>query len=298
MRVVVTGAAGFIGSHVSDAMAASGHIIVAVDRRPHKGIADPRIIRATLDLADHDPPPLDGVDVVVHLAGRPGVRCSWGDGAAATHRDNVETTRRLLRACERSGTRFVLASSSSVYGSADRPCAEDDPLVPESPYGESKRAAEELARAADTRTVILRFFSVYGPRQRPDMAFHRFFTAVLAGRPAPVFGDGTQSRSFTYVGDVVRAVERAASADLPPGVTVNVGHRDSVSVAAALRRIGALVGGSAVEVTRAAPAPGDVTRTWAHTERAAKLLGWTADTDLDAGLTRQLEWHRGSRDDA
>jgi nucleoside-diphosphate-sugar epimerase len=280
---VVTGAAGFIGSHVAEAMAAAGHEVVAVDRRLAPGV----------DLAEGVPAGLlDGADVVVHLAGRPGVRSSWGD--PATHRDNVETTRRVLEACANTDTRVILASSSSVYGSADRPCAEDHPLRPESPYGHSKRQAEDLARAAGVHTVILRFFSVYGPRQRADMAFHRFFEAALNGRPLPVFGDGTQSRAFTFVDDVVAATMSAATADLPSGIAINVGHPVPVTVGDAVRRIVALAGGEDLPVTHTAPARGDVTRTWAATGRAERLLGWTARTDLDEGLKRQLEWHRNA----
>ena len=283
MRVVVTGAAGFIGSHVAEAMAAAGHEVVGVDKRAAPGV----------DLAEEVPAGLvDGADVVVHLAGRPGVRSSWGD--AGTYRDNVETTRRLLDACANTDTRVILASSSSVYGSADRPCAEDDPLRPESPYGHSKRLAEDLARAAAAHTVILRFFSVYGPRQRADMAFHRFFEAALKHRPLPVFGDGTQSRAFTYIDDVVAATMSAATADLPPGIAINVGHPVPVTVGDAVRRIVALAGGEDLSVTHTEPARGDVTRTWAATERAERLLGWTARTDLDEGLKRQLEWHRNA----
>jgi nucleoside-diphosphate-sugar epimerase len=126
------------------------------------------------------------------------------------------------------------------------------------------------------------------------MAFHRFIAAALSGAPVPVFGDGSQARAFTFVDDVVDATVRAVTADLPPGTVLNVGHRQSVRVDEALRRIVALVGGPCPEVTRTAPAPGDVTRTWASTERAARLLGWTARTDLDEGLRRQLEWQKNA----
>jgi UDP-glucuronate 4-epimerase len=282
VRVVVTGAAGFIGSHVAEAVAAAGHEVVAVDK----------IGGHPVDLAA-EAPDLTGAHAVIHLAGRPGVRTSWDDDAA-TWRDNVENTRRLLGACP-AGTRFILASSSSVYGSAERPCDEADDLRPESPYGHAKVAAEELVRdRRDLDTVILRYFSVYGPRQRTDMAFHRFIGAALTGTSAPVFGDGTQSRAFTYVGDVVDATLRAMTAELPPGVAINVGHPVTVPVGVALRRIGALVGGSPPEVTHEAPAKGDVTRTWASTGRAGKLLGWTARTDLDEGLKQQIAWQRGT----
>ena len=286
MRIVVTGAAGFIGSHVVEALAAAGHEVIGIDRRPQaKGVR--------LDLATQDATPyIENADAVVHLAGRPGVRRSWDD--PATWRDNVDATRRLLESCGRTGPRVILASSSSVYGSAARPCTEDDDTHPESPYGYSKKEAERLARESGLHTVILRYFSVYGPRQRPDMAFHRFIAAALAGEPVPVFGDGSQSRAFTFVDDVVDATVRAVTADLPPGTVLNVGHRHPVRVDDALRRIVALVGGPSPAVTRTAPAPGDVTRTWASTERAARLLGWTARTDLDEGLRRQLEWQKNA----
>jgi nucleoside-diphosphate-sugar epimerase len=304
VRVVVTGAAGFIGSHVAEAVAAAGHEVVAVDKAVDKAVdtavhnEHAGIVRMAADLAVTDPPGLAGASTVIHLAGRPGVRCSWGDGTAATRRDNVETTRRLLAACRAvrgQHPRVILASSSSVYGSAELPCNEDDDLRPESPYGHAKVAAEELVRAAardGLETVILRYFSVYGPRQRPDMAFHRFIEAALTGAPVPVYGDGTQSRAFTFVGDVVEATLAAMTAELPPGVAINVGHPVTVRIGVALHRIGVLVGGSPPEVTREAPARGDVTRTWASTERAQKLLGWTARTDLDEGLKQQIAWHR------
>lgn len=283
MRIVVTGAAGFIGSHVVDALAAAGHEVVGVDKVP--GTTH---VRA--DLAETVPPHLRSADAVIHLAGRPGVRRS---ADPATWRDNVETTRRVLAACGH-GPRVILASSSSVYGSATRPCTENDDTHPESPYGHSKKEAERLARESGLHTVVLRYFSVYGPRQRPDMAFHRFIAAALSGAPVPVFGDGSQARAFTFVDDVVDATVRAVTADLPPGTVLNVGHRQSVRVDDALRRIVALVGGPSPAVTRTAPAPGDVTRTWASTERAARLLGWTARTDLDEGLRRQLEWQKNA----
>jgi nucleoside-diphosphate-sugar epimerase len=274
-------------------MAAAGHEVVAVDRRPatlpriKPGIR-PAIRIERVDLAETDPPGLENADAVIHLAGRPGVRDSWGD--PATRRDNVETTRRLLRACP-AGARLILASSSSVYGSAEKPCDEDDPLNPESPYGHAKVEAEGLVRER-RNTVILRYFSVYGPRQRPDMAFHRFIEAALNNAEAPLFGDGTQSRAFTFVDDVVEATLKATVEDLPPGIAINVGHPETVRVGVALRRIGALVGGSRPRVTREAPAKGDVTRTWASTGRAEKLLGWTARTSLDEGLEQQIAWHR------
>jgi nucleoside-diphosphate-sugar epimerase len=298
---VVTGAAGFIGSHLAQALAAAGHQVLAVDARSRGAspanlaeLARTGITLTDCDLVTGDLAPLAEADAVLHLAGRPGVRTSFGSGAADTERDNVTATARLLDACAATRPRFVLASSSSVYGDADRPCTEDDPIDPRSPYARSKSDAEDLARRVAGDVVILRYFSVYGPRQRPDMAFHRFIEAGLAGSPAPLYGDGGQSRSFTFVGDVVDATIRAATTPLPNGTILNVGHPVTVRLRDALDRIGTLLGAPPPLVPKD-PAPGDVTRTWAGTDRATGLLGWTATTDLDEGLTEQIAWHRRKR---
>ncbi|MEU8122074.1 NAD-dependent epimerase/dehydratase family protein [Spirillospora sp. NPDC049024] len=314
MRVVVTGAAGFIGSHAVDAFSGAGHEVLAVDaperslspavarRTWAKVAAGPGVVAAELDLAVDDLDAVAAADVVVHLAGRPGVRDSWGPGKAVVERDNVAATRRLLAACARRPPRLrpkvVVASSSSVYGSAGRrPNREDDPLRPASPYAVSKAEVERLARLAarsGLRTVLLRYFSVYGPRQRPDMAFHRFVEAALDGRPLPVFGDGRSSRSFTHVRDVVAATLAAAAEDLPPGIAVNVGHTEHVAVHDAIAMLtGAL--GVPAQIRRETPVAGDAARTWADTSRARELLGWTAATGLADGLADQIAWHRGLR---
>lgn len=318
MRVVVTGAAGFIGSHVAETAAREGHEVVAVDA-PSRSLSPTTAretwatLRArqgiTLVEADLAAAPaevlgdvLTGAGAVVHLAGRPGVRTSWGPGEGAVRRDNVLATRRLLaaaRSVRRSPPRVVVASSSSVYGSVTGPCHEDQPVHPVSPYARSKVEVERLAVTAagdGVPTVVLRFFSVYGPRQRPDMAFHRFVEAVLDGRPVPVLGDGEQRRAFTDVADVVRATLLATTAAaLPPAVVINIGHVESVSLRCALSRIEQLTG-RPVAVERAEAARGDVRSTWASNGRAAELLGWEARTSLDAGLARQLAWHLNRRE--
>lgn len=310
----MTGAAGFIGSHAVEAFSDAGHQVLAVDapgRSLAPGVARrtwaevavrPGVVAAEVDLAVDELTAVAAADVVVHLAGRPGVRDSWGPGRAVAERDNVTATRRLLAAClERpAGQRpkVVIASSSSVYGSAGRrPNREDDPLNPASPYAVSKVEVERLAGlAADggLRTVLLRYFSVYGPRQRPDMAFHRFVEAALDGRPLPVFGDGRRSRSFTHVRDVVAATLAAVAEELPPGLAVNVGHREHVTVRDAIVMLTGALGVQA-EIQRETPVAGDAARTWADTRRARRLLGWTPAIGLRDGLDDQIAWHRALR---
>ncbi|TDC83175.1 NAD-dependent epimerase/dehydratase family protein [Actinomadura sp. 7K507] len=313
--MVVTGAAGFVGGHVVDALSAAGHEVLAVDA-PERSLA-PEVARrrwadlaaragvaaAEVDLAVDDLDAVAAADVVVHLAGRPGVRDSWG-AERAIRRDNVRATERLLAACMRRPAtlrpKVVVASSSSVYGSAGRrPNREGDPLNPASPYAASKAEVERLAETAagdGLRTVLLRYFSVYGPRQRPDMAFHRFVETALDGRPLPVFGDGRSSRSFTHVRDVVAATLVAAAEDLPPGIAVNVGHHEPVAVRDAIAMLTGILGVRA-QIRREAPVAGDAARTWADTGRARELLGWTATTGLAEGLADQIAWHRAVREE-
>ncbi len=183
-----------------------------------------------------------------HLAGQPGVRRSWANEFDLYLRNNVAVTQRLLDASLRAGVaRFVYASSSSVYGQVDQvPTPEDHPTVPHSPYGVTKLAGEHLVRAYAANhglaTVALRYFTVYGPRQRPDMAIHRLLRATETGEPFTVFGDGSQIRDFTFVGDVVRATVAAASADLAPGTVVNVAGGSSVSLAELIDIVGDVTG--------------------------------------------------------
>jgi nucleoside-diphosphate-sugar epimerase len=310
VRVVVTGAAGFIGSHVAETMSGLGHEVLAVDALPRAaspaaaranwaGLAGRTgVTRVETDLAAGDLAPLAEADVIVHLAGRPGVRSSWGEGQADSERDNVTATRRLLDACAAAprSPRVVVASSSSVYGSAGgRPSAERDPLRPASPYAAAKAEMERLTARAVRHglpAVVLRFFSVYGPRQRPDMAFHRFIEAGLGGRPLPVLGDGSQSRAFTHVSDIVAATVAAATADLPPGTVLNAGHPEHVPVREAIEVLAGLLG-VRPSVRHHAPVPGDAARTWADPGEAARLLGWSAKVGLAEGLADQVAWHRG-----
>src|SRR3982074_3226138 len=227
-RAVITGVAGFIGSHLADALLLQRRQVLGIDAfTPYYSPATKRanitgaIRHRNFELVPGDLNELDleevfrPGDVVFHLAGQPGIRGSWGPGFAEYSRHNIEATQRLLEAAvRRSVGTVVFASSSSVYGNAPLPMEEDGPLLPVSPYGVTKRTAEELCliywRQFGLRVVPLRFFSVYGPRQRPDMAFNIFIKAALAGSPVTVYGEGTQRRAFTYVADVVRVMVAAA----------------------------------------------------------------------------------------
>jgi UDP-glucuronate 4-epimerase len=308
MRALVTGGAGFIGSHLAQALAVGGHTVTVVDcLTDYYDVAQKRANLATLpaDVARSDAdlrtaplePLLEDVDVVFHLAAQPGVRLSWAEGFAAYDACNISVTQRLLEACRsRPLQRFVYASSSSVYGDAERyPTTEDDLPQPRSPYGVTKLAAEHLcnlyAASWGVPAVSLRYFSVYGPRQRPDMAFHRLCRAVLGGEPFPQYGDGSQVRDFTYVDDVVAANLAAAQADLAPGTVVNVAGGSSTSLAEAVATVEEL-SGRPVPLDQRGPARGDVARTGGSTERAHRLLGWSPLVDLRVGLARQLDWHR------
>jgi UDP-glucuronate 4-epimerase len=293
VRYVVTGAAGFIGSHLVEALQAGGHEVVAVDC--FTDYYDPALKEenaaafevARLDLAE-DVLALDGFDGVFHLAGQPGVRASFGDFDLYVRR-NVLATQRVFESAARAGARVVFASSSSVYGDAERyPTPEDTEPKPISPYGITKLACEHLAYAYKLDAVLLRYFTVYGPRQRPDMAFARVVDALARGAAFELYGDGSQSRSFTYVADAVAATI-AAMERAPARALYNVGGgteatmRDAI---AALER----VSGRALEVVESPAAAGDVRRTAADTSSIERDLGWRATTGLDDGLRAHWEW--------
>jgi UDP-glucuronate 4-epimerase len=244
------------------------------------------------DLAgDSIAPLLDGIDGVFHLAAQPGVRGSWGDTFDVYLRDNVFATQRLFEAAARSGVRVVFASTSSVYGNAESyPTHEEMLPRPVSPYGVTKLACESLARTYaecfGLEAIVLRYFTVYGPRQRPDMAFARIISALLGETPFPVYGTGDQSRDFTYVGDAAEATV-AAMADGHAGTTYNVGGGSETT----LREVIALVerlAGRDLTVRYEPAAAGDVRRTAADTTRIRSELGWRPQTSLADGLESQL----------
>jgi UDP-glucuronate 4-epimerase len=247
LRAIVTGAAGFIGSHLTQALLAAGNEVVGIDCfTPYYSTAakrqnlaqvcdhpDFRLVSADLTELVFEEVLAPG-DVVFHLAAQPGVRSSWGAGFIHYLRNNVQATQRVLEAAVRCGvSRVVYASSSSVYGNAPVPMSEDSPLRPLSPYGVTKLAGEELCftywREFQLPVVPLRLFSVYGPRQRPDMAFSSFISSIVTRRPVSIRGDGQQRRDFTYVSDVVAALQIAAGR-AEPGVALNVARGTAVSI--------------------------------------------------------------------
>jgi UDP-glucuronate 4-epimerase len=293
MRYVVTGAAGFIGSHLTEALLARGHEVVAVDSftdyydttQKEENAAAFDVSR--VDLADDDLD-LDGVDGVFHLAGQPGVRSSFADFDVYVRR-NILATQKVFESAARAGVRVVFASSSSVYGDAETyPTPEDARPQPISPYGITKLACEHLAHAYGLDTVLLRYFTVYGPRQRPDMAFARVVDALARGASFELYGDGLQSRSFTYVADAVAATA-AAMEQGAAGALYNVGGGTEATMRDAIATLEDVSGRTLDLVVRPA-APGDVRRTAADTQRIERDLGWRATTDLGVGLRAQWDW--------
>ncbi len=308
-RALVTGAAGFVGSHLCEALAARGDDVLGVDGfTPYydRAIKDANaaVVRAAgvelveADLRDVDIRALlDRVDVVYHQAGQPGVRLSWSEGFGEYVEHNVLVTQRLLEAVRDSGVaRFVSASSSSVYGNQARyPTHESDLPAPFSPYGVTKLAAEHLCSLYATNwrvpTVSLRYFTVYGPRQRPDMAIHRLCEAVLGRATFLRYGDGSAVREFTYVDDIVAGNLAAAEADVAPGVYLNLAGGAEIRVDELIALVEEISGGR-VPIEPLEPMPGDSHRNGGAIDRARALLGWEPRVALRAGIAAQLAWHQ------
>ncbi len=305
-RYLITGCAGFIGSHLVEALADRGDEVVGVDSFTDyyaRSVKEANLARVRArpgfafmeaDLVEVDLAPLvAGAAGVFHLAAQPGVRGSWGDSFALYVRENVIATQRLFEVAARSETRVVFASSSSVYGNAEAyPTAEEVRPRPISPYGVTKLSCEHLAGAyADSLgldVVALRYFTVYGPRQRPDMAFARLTRAIVRREPFHVYGTGEQSRDFTYVGDAVAATQ-AAMDQAPSGAVYNVGGGTEASLRHVLELCGQL-NGRPVDVVYDGSMPGDVRRTAADTSRIRAELGWAPQTPLEEGIAAQLAW--------
>jgi nucleoside-diphosphate-sugar epimerase len=309
-RVLVTGCAGFLGSHLSERLVEQGHTVLGVDcfapyysretkeRNLERVRDDPRFALVELDLATEAlEGVMEGVDTVFHLAAQAGVVGSFGASFETYARNNVLATQRLLEAAANaSPVAFVYASSSSVYGNASiYPTSELSSRKPLSPYGLTKVATEELAavylRCFGVPVIGLRYFTAYGPRQRPDMAFSRFFRCALSGRALPINGEGRQVRDFTFVDDVVAGTLAAAELGRP-GRVYNIGGGSPVELLDAIAWIGELTGRD-IELDRR-PAPvGEAQRTGCDGALARRELGFVPRTGLFDGLVAQLEWIRG-----
>jgi nucleoside-diphosphate-sugar epimerase len=303
-RYVVTGCAGFLGSHLTETLLRRGDDVIGIDAFTDyysRGLKESNIAEARrqlglsmteVDLSEGALAPfLDGVEGVFHLAAQPGVRGSWGDTFAHYVRDNILATQRLFEAAAPAGARVVMASTSSVYGNAETyPTREDALPRPISPYGVTKLACESLARTYaecfGLETVALRYFTVYGPRQRPDMAFARVISALLEGRPFYVYGTGEQSRDFTYVDDAVTATIAAMEGG-PAGTVYNVGGGSETTLGDAIALCERLAG-RRLDVVYEATARGDVRRTAADTSLIRSELGWSPRVSLEKGLHAQL----------
>jgi len=307
---LVTGAAGFIGSHLCERLLHEGHRVIGVDAftgyyarslkeanlaglRTHPEF---RLVEMDLTL-DEGAPLVAEADFIFHQAGQPGVRASWGKEFDLYVDHNIRATQRLLEAAKGSARlkRLVFASSSSIYGqSEDLPLREESLPRPYSPYGVTKLAAEHLCALYHANhavpTVALRYFTVYGPRQRPDMGFHKFIQAALRDQPIVVYGDGDQTRDFTYVADAVEA-NWLALGPRAVGQTFNIGGGSRSSVNQVLANLGEILGRSVRREGRPTP-PGDVRHTWAETRRARDVLGFSPRVPLREGLTHQVEWIR------
>ncbi len=318
---LITGVAGFVGSHLAEALLAMGHTVVGTDcltdyyspaikKHNLQGPqSNPRFRFLQADLLKTDLRSLlsagkdqaNGgacVDYVFHLAAQPGVRASWGKSFEIYTRNNIEATQALLEAAKQLPIKkFVYASSSSVYGDAETyPTAETLAPHPISPYGVSKLAAEHLCmlywRNYGVRTVGLRYFTVYGPRQRPDMGFNKFISAMLDDKEIEIYGDGEQTRDFTYVSDAVQGTISGATSEAV-GEVFNIGGGSRVTVNQVLRTLESIVGKKA-KVKYIENQKGDVRHTAADISKAQRLLGYRPQVTTKEGLAREVEWMQGA----
>lgn len=308
MSVLVTGCAGFIGSHLSESLLKDNVDVLGVDCFNDNYARHSKLVNLhrsrqwssfkfiPIDLSRGELHDLVAeVEVVYHVAAEPGVRLSWGARFEQYLRNNVHATQHVLEAMAAlPGRRLVFASSSSVYGQAEQwPTSEAALPQPYSPYGVTKLAAEHLCslyhRNYGVQSVALRYFSVYGPRQRPDMAFASFCAGILEGRPITVYGDGTQTRDFTYVGDIVRATRLAAEHPEATGEVINIGGGSQISVNQALELLAGMTT-RRLMVEHRPGQHGDVKDTCADTAKAKRLLGFSPQTSFDDGLRRQFDW--------
>ena len=307
-KQIVTGVAGFIGSHLADILLQQGERVVGIDQ--FNDYYDPQLKRqnvssllkhSAFELIEGDIQDLDwkallaDVDVVYHQAAQAGVRASWGQGFRSYTERNINATQILLEAAKESSlTRLVFASTSSVYGNAETlPTSETVCPEPVSPYGITKLAAERLCRLYHQNfgvpVTALRYFTVYGPRQRPDMAFHKFFRAAIADDPISIYGDGQQTRDFTFVSDAVAANLAAATVPEAVGEVFNIGGGSRVILADVLDKM-EQIAGKTIRKSYGERARGDARHTGADVSKAKKILGYNPKVSLVDGLTQEWEW--------
>lgn len=305
LRVLVTGCAGFIGSHLVDRLLTDGHEVVGVDsftsyydrklkeRNNSWNLGGGRFTFHDMDVADLSPEHLAQIEGIIHLAAQPGVRASWSRFDDYVN-ENLLATHNLASAAGTAGVkRFVFASSSSVYGDASAyPTTEATPTTPRSPYGVTKLAGESLLEAHvegfGLEVFALRFFTVYGPGQRPDMAIQRLIRSALSGDNFELYGDGHQRRDFTYVRDIADACVRAVVADNGHGmVRLNVGGSGDISMNELIELIETTVG-NPVNLTRHPAQLGDVRRTGAEGSKSKEVLGWKTSTNISEGVRAQV----------
>ncbi|MBC1239633.1 NAD-dependent epimerase/dehydratase family protein [Nostoc sp. 2RC] len=308
-KIIVTGVAGFIGSHLTETLLQQGEEVIGIDEfndyydpiLKYKNIAHLngvpgfRLIEADIQFLDWHKL-LEDVDVVYHQAAQAGVRASWGKGFASYTQRNINATQILLEAAKdaKNLKRLVFASSSSVYGDAETlPTHEGICPQPVSPYGITKLAGEFLCtlyyKNFGVPCVSLRYFTVYGPRQRPDMAFHKFFKSILQDEGIPIYGDGQQTREFTYVSDIIAANLAAAIAPQAVGEIFNIGGGSRVVLAEVLDKIEQIVG-KPIKRNHIEKAMGDARHTAADISKAQKLLGYQPQVSLTEGLTQEWQW--------
>lgn len=303
-KALVTGCAGFIGSHLTDKLLDNGYYVIGIDSftdyyprkikeaNLEKALKNANFKLIIKDILDMDEFPM--VDYVFHEAAQAGVRTSWGKTFEIYARNNILVTQKLLEFYKDSDIKkFVYASSSSVYGEVySLPMREETLLNPLSPYGVTKLSAENLCylyyKNYNLPIVSLRYFTVYGPRQRPDMAFNKFVHNLINGKGITIFGNGEQTRDFTYIDDVVRATILAAENDVV-GEVFNIGGGSRISINNVISILEEITGKEAnikyIEKQR-----GDVMHTYADVSKAKRLLGWNAKVDIKDGLEKYVEW--------
>lgn len=306
MKIVVTGAAGFVGSHLCEELLRREHNeVIGIDamvrdelrvigsRNLDAIMGHPRFVFHRQNLLDVDwEETLKDADVVYHLAGIPGVRNSWGADFGNYVTNNINVTQRLLEACKgKALKKFVYISTSSVYGEVTGKVSEDANPSPLSPYGVSKLTGEHLCRVywrnEGVPVVILRYFTVYGPRQRSDMAFHRFISQLLNDQSITLYGDGTQSRDFTYVGDCAEATAAVTDARDVIGETINIGGKERAAINDIINMLGQLTG-KTPHIAHSGGLVGEPMHTWADISKAERLLGYSPTIGLMEGLRREV----------